>query len=41
MTIRPSGDIKKDMDILRRYFSDISGKHPELEDTIRLKEEDA
>lgn len=41
LTIRPSGDVKKDMDILRRYFSDMRGKHPELEDTIRLKEEDA
>jgi 1-acyl-sn-glycerol-3-phosphate acyltransferase len=39
LTILPSDDIKKDMDILREYFRDMRGKHPELEDNIRLKEE--
>jgi 1-acyl-sn-glycerol-3-phosphate acyltransferase len=38
--IMPSGDVKKDMDILRGFFSDMRGKYPELEDNIKLKEED-
>jgi 1-acyl-sn-glycerol-3-phosphate acyltransferase len=41
LMVLPSNDIKKDMDILREYFSDMRGKYPELEDNIRLKEEDA
>jgi 1-acyl-sn-glycerol-3-phosphate acyltransferase len=40
LTILPGDDIKKDMDTLREYFSDMRGKYPEFEDTIRLKEED-
>jgi hypothetical protein len=36
----PSGDVKKDMEILRGFFADMRGKYPQLEDTIRLKEED-
>ena len=34
-----SGDFKKDMDILREYYADIRGDHPELESDIILREE--
>ena len=37
----PSGDIKKDMDAVRAFYAPARGKYPELEDNIRLKEEDA
>lgn len=36
----PSGDIPADMDRVRAFFAPARGKHPELEDVIRLKEED-
>ncbi len=35
----PTGDIKKDMDEIRKFYKGIKGKHPELETDIRLKEE--
>ncbi len=35
----PSGDFKKDMDIIRAFYADIRGDHPELESDIILREE--
>ncbi|MBC8191291.1 MAG: lysophospholipid acyltransferase family protein [Candidatus Marinimicrobia bacterium] len=37
--INLSGDIKKDMDMLREFYADIRGDHPELESDIILREE--
>ncbi len=34
-----TGDVKKDMDKIREFYKDIKGKHPELENKIRLKDE--
>ncbi len=34
-----SGDVKQDMDRIRAYFEKVQGKYPELEDNIRLREE--
>lgn len=36
----PSGDIKKDMDIIRAFYTGKVGKYPEQFGPIRLKEED-
>lgn len=36
-----TGDVHADMDRIRAYYRDIRGKHPELESTPRLREEDA
>jgi 1-acyl-sn-glycerol-3-phosphate acyltransferase len=35
----PSGDIRADMDEFRAFYSDKTGRHPELFGEIRLKEE--
>lgn len=37
--IVPSGDIKADMDKMRAFYRDASGKYPELFGPIRLREE--
>lgn len=34
-----SGDVRKDMKIVRSFYTNMCGRHPELEDTIQLKEE--
>jgi len=39
LTLQPSGDVVKDMDQIREFYSNITGKHPELTSIIRLKEE--
>lgn len=36
----PSGDVKKDMDIIRAFYQGRQGKHPELFGPVRLREED-
>ncbi len=36
----PTGEVKKDMDAVRAFFAPARGKHIELEDNIRLREED-
>jgi len=38
-TILPTGNVKKDMDKIRMYYSGIVGKHPKFTDNVRLKEE--
>ncbi|WP_395377700.1 lysophospholipid acyltransferase family protein [Marinicella sp. W31] len=35
----PSGDIHKDMEIIRAYFSKIQGKNPHLQGPIRIPED--
>jgi 1-acyl-sn-glycerol-3-phosphate acyltransferase len=35
----PSGDIKKDMDLIRDFYKDMRGGNPELESDIILREE--
>ncbi len=35
----PTGDVKKDMDKIRKFYKGIKGKYPELETEIRLKNE--
>lgn len=39
--IRPSGDLKADMDRIRAFYADKKGKYPEKFGTPRLREEDA
>ena len=39
-SFRPSGNIREDMDRVREFFAPARGRHVELEDSIRLKEED-
>jgi len=34
-------DVRADMDRIRAFYRDMRGKHPELESTPRLREEDA
>lgn len=36
----PSGDVKKDMDMLREFYSKVTGLHPENTSRIRLRSED-
>ena len=36
----PGDNVKRDMDAVREFFSSARGKNPELEDNIRLREED-
>ena len=36
----PSGDVKADMDVIRAFYRDKVGKHPENSDQARLPEED-
>lgn len=38
--LMPSGDVKVDMDVIRAFYRDKVGKHPENSDQIRLREED-
>ena len=35
----PTGDVKNDMDKIRKFYKGIQGKYPELETDIRLKNE--
>ncbi len=35
----PTGKVKQDMDIIRNFYKDIRGDHPELENDIILREE--
>ena len=35
----PSGDISRDMDVLREFYRDKRGKYPDNQNTIRLREE--
>jgi 1-acyl-sn-glycerol-3-phosphate acyltransferase len=37
--IIPSGNIKQDMDLIREFYAEIRGDHPELESDIVLREE--
>jgi len=39
LVFTPTGNVKKDMDQIRKFYKDIHGKHPELETAIRLKDE--
>ncbi|MFW2373782.1 MAG: lysophospholipid acyltransferase family protein [Gammaproteobacteria bacterium] len=38
-TFYPSGDIDSDMDAIREFYLDKSGKHPEKQGAIRLKQD--
>jgi 1-acyl-sn-glycerol-3-phosphate acyltransferase len=38
--VRPSGDVRADMEIIRRFYADVVGRHPELTTPVRLREED-
>ena len=38
-TVQPSGDINADMDVIRAFYGDMSGKHPESASVIRLDAE--
>lgn len=38
-SLKPTGDVKADMDILRAFYSDKVGKAPDLFGPVRLKEE--
>lgn len=35
-----TGDMSTDMDIIRQFYADKRGKHPELQTPVRLREED-
>jgi 1-acyl-sn-glycerol-3-phosphate acyltransferase len=35
----PSGNVKKDMNLIRSFYHDIRGKYPDLESEPRLQEE--
>ena len=35
----PTGNVKNDMDQIRKFYKNVRGKHPELETAIRLKDE--
>jgi len=37
----PTGNIKEDMDRIRKFYKDIRGKYPELETPIRLENEES
>jgi len=39
-TFMPSGDVRTDMDGIRRFYGDIIGRYPELTTPVRLLEED-
>lgn len=36
----PSGDVRKDMDVIRAFYKGVRGKYPENESEIRLREEE-
>jgi 1-acyl-sn-glycerol-3-phosphate acyltransferase len=38
--IVPSGDVRADMDRIRKFYADVTGKYPDLEGPPRLREED-
>lgn len=40
-TFRPSGDLRADMDLVRAFYADKRGVHPERRTEPRLREEDA
>ena len=40
-TVRPSGDIRADMDLIRAFYADKHGVNPERRTEPRLREEDA
>jgi len=40
-TIELHGDPKRDMRVLREFYKGVSGKYPEKQGTVRLREEDA
>ena len=35
----PTGDVTRDMDEIRRFYADKTGKHPECFSRVRLEEE--
>lgn len=37
----PTGDVRKDMDVIRKFYDGVRGKYPQNESVIRLREEDA
>jgi 1-acyl-sn-glycerol-3-phosphate acyltransferase len=39
LVFTPTGNVKYDMDKVRKFYKNIRGKHPELETDIRLKHE--
>lgn len=39
-TYMPTGDVKRDMDVVRAHFSQQSGKYPECTGPVRLREEE-
>jgi len=39
MFVIPGEDLKEDMDVIRSFYRDIRGKHPQLESEPRLQEE--
>ena len=39
MFVIPSGNVSEDMNLIRSFYRDIRGKHPELESEPRLREE--
>jgi len=41
LTFEPSGDLAADMDIVRAFYADKAGLHPERKTEPRLREEDA
>lgn len=40
LAVRPSGDVRADMDRIREFYADKRGRYPELFTTPRLREED-
>ncbi len=38
---KPTGDMKRDMDVIRDFYEGVRGKYPENESMIRLREEDS
>lgn len=39
LTLKPTGDVKKDMDAIRRFYEGVVARRPENADNIRLREE--
>lgn len=39
LVLVPTGDVRRDMDRVRAFYAGLRGRHPDLESTIRLKEE--
>jgi len=38
-TLYPTGDINRDIEVIRQFYHDKTGKHPEKQGAIRLKQE--